>query len=43
MSHWRLSTALLLTSAFTMTQAQAEKLGSRDLALVGSLEFPEKK
>lgn len=26
--------------AFTMTQARAEKLGSRDLSLVGSLDFP---
>jgi hypothetical protein len=28
--------------AFTMTQAQAEKLGTRDLSLVGSLDFPPK-
>jgi hypothetical protein len=29
--------------AFTMAQTQAEKLGTRDLALVGSIELPEKK
>ena len=28
--------------AFTMTQAQAEKLGTRDLSLVGSIDFPKK-
>jgi hypothetical protein len=26
--------------AFTMTQAQAEKLAARDLALAGSIDFP---
>jgi hypothetical protein len=29
--------------AFTMTPKQAERLGSRDLSLVGSLDFPAKK
>jgi hypothetical protein len=29
--------------AFTMTEGQAEKLGSRDLSLVGSIDFPGKK
>jgi hypothetical protein len=29
--------------AFTMTQAQAEKLAARDLALAGSIDFPAKK
>jgi hypothetical protein len=29
--------------AFTMTPKQAEKLGTRDLSLVGSLDFPAKK
>ena len=32
-----------VVAAFTMTQGQAEKLGSRDLSLVGSLELPPKK
>lgn len=28
--------------AFTMTQAQAEKLGTRDLSIAGSIDFPKK-
>ena len=28
---------------FTMTPKQAERLGSRDLSLAGSLDFPKKK
>jgi hypothetical protein len=28
--------------AFTMTPKQVERLGTRDLSLVGSLEFPKK-
>jgi hypothetical protein len=31
-----------LVLAFTMTPAQAEKLGARDLALVSGIEFPAK-
>jgi hypothetical protein len=29
--------------AFTMTPKQADRLGTRDLSLVGSLDFPTKK